>query len=300
MKAAAALPTMPPPFPPAFAALLQALLGQPLSMHGAADERTRARRARLSQSGTFVGHRPYVRGDDLRRIDWAACARTGALFVKQLEEEERRTATLLLDLSPSLLVGLVPRRLAMLRAAAVLGGLALARLDGLTVVAPGAGDASIRPFVGLQSLGSLLRHLETLPIVATTPAAAATLVLQQRVPGRVHWLSDFAVPREVELPLFALRRRGAHVTGWLPELPEDRQAPQPGFVRVVDPESGAMLAVPIDAAFAAELQRQLAALALAQDHLFSQAGAQLVRWPAHVADDMQVAAWLPFLTRCAG
>jgi hypothetical protein len=188
----------------------------------------------------------------------------------------------------------------MLRAAAVLSGLLLARLDGLTVVAPGAGDASIRPFVGVQSLGALLRHLEALPVVAVTPAAAAELVLQRSVPGRVHWLSDFAVPREIELPLFALRRRGARVTGWLPELPEDRESPRSGFLRVVDPESGTTLVVPVDAAFAAELRRQLAALALAQDHLFTQAGAQLVRWPASVANELQVAAWLPFLVRGTG
>ena len=293
------LPTMPELFPAAFVTLLHTLLGQPARLHGAHDERLRARRAVLSQSGTFVGHRPYTRGDDLRRLDWAAYARSGELFTKQLEEEERRTATLLLDLSPSLLVGAPPRRLAAMRAAAVVGGLALVHLDGLTVVAPGAGTAAIATFVGASALTALLRHLEGLPVVTTAPASAVELVLRQGVPGRVHWLSDFAVPQAHELPLQALRRRGARVTGWLPTLPGDREPPRSGFLRLRDPTSGRELVVPIDAPFAAAVQRQLELLARRQDQLFAQAGAPLLRWPAPAADDLRVAAWLDLVAGCA-
>ncbi|MBL8752211.1 MAG: DUF58 domain-containing protein [Planctomycetes bacterium] len=294
------LPTLPPVFPPTFRTLLQKLLARGRAAGTPSEDRVRSARARLSQSGTFVGHRPYERGDDLRRLDWAAYARTGSLFVKQLEEEERRTAALLLDLSPSLLVGDPPRRLAMLRAAAVLGGLALARLDGIAVVAPGAGPAAIAPFAGVHSLDAMLHHLESLPVVASTPEAAIELVLQRAVPGRVHWLSDFAVPRDVERPLHALRRGGARVTGWLPELPGDHTPPPPGHLRVLDPVNGEELVVVVDAALAAELARQLQALAAAQNSLFAAAGARLVRWPATHAVDDAIAAWLPFLQRGAG
>lgn len=294
------LPSLPPPFPPAFQQLLARLLAQPVALGSTRDDRHRAKRAVLSQSGTFVGHRPYAHGDDLRRLDWAAYARTGQLFTKQLEEEERRTATLLLDLSPSLLVGDAPRRLAVWRAAAVLGGLALARLDGLTVVAPGAGDASVRQFAGVMSLSLLLAHLEALPVTRATSGDAIELVLRQQVPGHVHWLSDFAVPADVERPLLALRRRGARVTGWLPELPADREVGTRGYLRVVDPESSEELVVPVDDALAGELRRQLAALAVAQDHLFAQAGARLVRWPAAACAEAEFAAWMPFLARCSG
>ncbi|MCA8977173.1 MAG: DUF58 domain-containing protein, partial [Planctomycetes bacterium] len=132
------LPAVPEPFPPGFRTLLHEILSRGPRLIGERVERTPRRRAPLGQSGTFAGHRPYVRGDDLRRIDWAAYARSGELFVMQLEEEERRTATVLLDLSPRLCVGAPPRRLAALRLAAVVGGLALRHLDGLTVLAPGA------------------------------------------------------------------------------------------------------------------------------------------------------------------
>jgi len=293
------LPVVPPPFPAPFLQRLHALIGQPVTLTSAPDHLQRARRAVLSQSGTFVGHRRYVRGDDLRRIDWAAYARTGELFTKQLEQEERRTAALLLDLSPSLLAGLVPRRLFMLRVAAILGGLALVQLDGLTVLAPGAGELAVRSFAGAQALPSLLAHLQALPIAAVTPADAVAMVLRRGIPGRVHWLSDFAVPKDVERPLHALRRRGASVTGWLPELAADREVPSSGYVRVVDPETGEELVVPIDASFAAELRHQLARLAAHQDRLFAQAGAPLIRWRVPALDDVSVSAWLPIVARCA-
>ncbi len=293
-----ALPTLPPPFPAPFLTTLHSLLAQPVLVGGTSDQRLRARRAVLSQSGTFVGHRPYVRGDDLRRIDWAAYARTGEMFVKQLEQEERRTAALLLDLSPSLLAGAPPRRLAMLRAAAILGGLALTHLDGLTVLAPGAGDLAVRPFVGVHALAALLTHLEALPVVEVASSDAIALVLKRSVPGRVHWLSDFAVPKDIERPLQALRRRGVLVHGWLPELASDHHVAANGYVRVADPETGEELVVPMDDRFRAELERQLAMLATQQNRLFAQAGAPLVRWPVPAVDDWRLQSYWLIVAGC--
>lgn len=284
-------PSCPPPFDAAFRALLPQLIGQPTQLRGARDQAQRARRAVLSQSGTFVGHRPYTRGDDLRRLDWAAYARTGALFTKQLEEEERRTAALLLDLSASLLVGDVPRRVAMLRLAAVLGGMALSHLDGLVVVAPGGGANAMASFTGLGQLTALLQHLEALPVAEAPPEQAVELLLRRGLPGRVHWLGDFAVPRAHELPLVALRRRGVRVTAWLPTLPADREPPAGGYLRFVDPETGRELQVPVDGTFAAALREELALLARQQDQLFAQAGAPLVRWPATIASQPVASAW---------
>ncbi|HEX5050204.1 MAG TPA: DUF58 domain-containing protein [Planctomycetota bacterium] len=294
-----ALPEVPARFPPGFLTLLHELLAAGARLPGARIEQQRARRAALSQSGTFVGHRPYVRGDDLRRIDWAASARTGELFVKQLEEEERRTAVLLLDLSASLLVGSPPRRLAALRLAAVVGGLALRHLDGLTVVAPGAGARAITSFAGAGDLAALLQHLDTLPVADATPEAAITLLLQRGAGGRVHWISDFATPKALELPLAALRRRGALVTGWLPGIAEDVQAPRRGYVRLVDPETGEVVVVAVDDALAAELAHQLALLGRQQDRLFAQCGCPLVRWPSPADGDFRRMLFLPILARCA-
>lgn len=288
-----ALPAVPEPFPPAFVAVLHQVVGLPVRVVGAVEHRRRARAAALSQSGTFVGHRPYVRGDDPRRIDWAACARSDGLFLKQLEQDERRSTALLLDLSPRLLCGNPPRRLCMLRAAAVLGGLALQHLDGLSVLAPGAGAQAVRAFAGPSALPVLLDHLQALPVVANKAAQAVAGLPWQHLPARLWWLSDFADPAALAGPLRALRRRGILVTGCLPMLPSDRVPDLAGYVRIVDPDSGEDEAVLVDAALANELQRQLEALATRQDRLFAETGARLLRWPAPAAQDFTVAAYAP-------
>lgn len=292
-------PAMPTLFPTEFRALLQRLCGQSARVQGARDQALRARRSALSQSGTFVGHRPYSRGDDLRRLDWSAYARSGELFTKQLEEEERRTAALVLDVSASLAVGTPPRRFAALRLAAVVGALSLTHLDALVVVVPGAGSLAFASFTGSSSLPSLLQHLEALPTVAASPQQAASLLLQRGLPGRVHWVGDFAVPNEHERALHALRRRGARVTGWLPSLPEDCSPPTAGYLRWCDPETGQELAVPVDAAFAAALRHELERLSRQQDQLFGRAGATLRRWPAARALELQPAAYADCLLECA-
>jgi uncharacterized protein (DUF58 family) len=59
----------------------------------------------LSQE--FAEHRPYIAGDETRRIDWRVYARTDRLYVKESEEETNAPVRLLLDVSASL--GYAPR-----------------------------------------------------------------------------------------------------------------------------------------------------------------------------------------------
>jgi uncharacterized protein (DUF58 family) len=54
----------------------------------------------LSQE--FAEHRPYIAGDETRRIDWRVYARTDRLYVKEFEEETNAPVRLLLDTSGSL------------------------------------------------------------------------------------------------------------------------------------------------------------------------------------------------------
>lgn len=298
MARAFTLPAVRDPFSTEFRALLPALLATRGRIGAGRMERLRARRSVLSQSGTFVGHRQYERGDDLRHIDWSAYARTGELFTKQLEEEDRRAVSVMIDLSPSMLAGTPPRRLAALRLAAVIAGLALARLDGVSIVAPGAREPNKR-FATVAQLPRLLEHLANLP-VATTPLAEATaLALQAEAVGRVHWISDFAIPHDFALPVLSLRRRGAKVIGWLPCVPEDEAPPTGGYLRVIDPETGQELAVPVDRAFGDELRRQLVLLQRQQRRMFAEAGSQLWRWAQGDADAPRLSDYLPIVAACA-
>lgn len=54
----------------------------------------------LSQE--FAEHRPYIAGDEIRRIDWRVYARTDRLYVKESEEETNAPVRILLDVSASL------------------------------------------------------------------------------------------------------------------------------------------------------------------------------------------------------
>lgn len=82
----------------------------------------------------FFQHRPYVRGDDLRAVDWRASARTGHLLLKERHQPSRRPLTLLLDTSASMAFpdGATKLRQAQVLAAA-LAFLALRRGDSVEV-----------------------------------------------------------------------------------------------------------------------------------------------------------------------
>lgn len=291
------LPMIPEPFSTGFRALLPALLATRGNLDAGRIERLRARRSVLSQSGAFVGHRRYERGDDLRHIDWSAYARTGELFTKQLEEDDRRAVTVIVDLSPSMLAGTPPRRLAALRLAAVIGCLALQRVDGVAVVAPGASNPIAR-FSGPAQLPALLAHLQQLPTVQASASAAVALALQAEAFGRVHWISDFSPPQDFSLPLLSLRRRGAKVDGWVPTIAEDEVPPTGGYLRVVDPETEQELEVPVDRDMHDELCRQLLMLERKQRRMFAEAGSPLRRWSMGDALKPRLADFLPIISGC--
>src|SRR4029453_16076344 len=50
----------------------------------------------------FAGHRGYVAGDDIRRVDWRVFARTDRYYVKQYEADTNTNVSVLLDISRSM------------------------------------------------------------------------------------------------------------------------------------------------------------------------------------------------------
>ena len=56
----------------------------------------------LGSSTDFAEHRPYMPGDDIRRIDWKLWARTDRFFVKEFEAETNTNFLAVLDVSPSM------------------------------------------------------------------------------------------------------------------------------------------------------------------------------------------------------
>lgn len=241
----------------------------------------------MGQTGLFAGHRAYSLGDDLRLLDWNAYARSGELFVKMLEEEDRRSVTLLLDVSPSMTAG--DRFVGAQRLAAVLGSLALAHLDGVHLA---NGLEPPRIFEGNASRPRLLEWLAGQRPESAIEPNHALATLERRTAGRVLWISDFAEPETFAPALSMLRRRGRPTVGWLPAVAEDRGVEVGGWIRLRDLESGAERRVQVDRGLRAALEHELETLARHQDAVFRGAGYPLVRFELPALDDHRTAAWL--------
>src|SRR5688500_976139 len=62
----------------------------------------RHRSLRRAPSQEFSEHRPYVPGDELRRLDWRAYARKDRFFVRESQEERNLRTYVLADSSASM------------------------------------------------------------------------------------------------------------------------------------------------------------------------------------------------------
>jgi uncharacterized protein (DUF58 family) len=112
-----------------------------------------AHRSRRRGSGVeFDGHRDYVPGDDLRRLDSRALLRHGRLLIRQFETDTDRNLCLLLDGTASMGFRSTTARAAKLAygalLAAALGRIAVATGDGVSLDWLGGEAASALPSSG--------------------------------------------------------------------------------------------------------------------------------------------------------
>jgi len=211
------------------------------------------RRAAGVGAGTELAQvRPYVLGDDVRRIDPAASARTGELHVRLQVPERTLTTWLAVDVSASMAFGTTSRLKADVAegVAIVLGRLALRRAGRLGVLTFGAGGRGrlLPPRgskAGLVALRRALAHGVAVDGTHDPRALADALGRIGRVarqPGLVAVVSDFREQEGWERPLGALR---AHHAVLALEIGDPREAalPSVGRIAVVDPESGARVEV---------------------------------------------------------
>src|SRR5579859_217343 len=150
--------------------------------------------SRRGSSAEFLEHRPYTPGDDLRRMDWLAFARTGEPVLKLFRAEEDVVVRLVVDASASLDVGEPPKMLVAKRLAAALGYMALASSERAQVLAASDGLVRARePVRGRGALAKLLRELDAIAAERGTDLAKAIdgVVLRSPRPGMLVVVSDF-------------------------------------------------------------------------------------------------------------
>ena len=160
----------------------------------------RHRSARAGVGLDFRDHRPYVAGDDPRRLDWRAVARRDRLVLRQTEAEEELPVVLVVDQGGNMAYGEGERGKAFV-ARAFAGGLAwLASRQGdpVSAVSGAAGQVDaglLRPTSGHERLVALARMLTTQP-QGHCPWTETLQTLAPRLRPRslVVVLSDFLDP----------------------------------------------------------------------------------------------------------
>jgi len=206
------------------------------------------------QKGTsleFKQHRPYVPGDEIRRIDWRAFARSDRFFIREFEEETNLQATIVLDASGSMAYGepgtesdLGDRKIDFAcRAAMVIANLLLSQGDAvglMGVAGSGAGDLPARSRTGhLRRLADAMAEL--------VPSGQADynklmtkLHLRARRRGLVIFFTDALFPPEPFVrALGQIAHRGAEVVVFQVLHRDERTFPFRDFSKFVDLEGEA-------------------------------------------------------------
>ena len=208
-------------------------------------------RSALLGSGTELAQvRPYVPGDDVRRIDWNVTARTREPHVRVQLAERVLVTWLLLDTSPSMWFGTADRRKADVAEGVALatGHVATRRGNRLGVVTFGGSRPRTLPprqgRVGLIGLLAALRaEEEEAPAGATSLGEAfarTAAVARQR--ALVVVVSDFRGPFDWRRPLLELAGRHDVLAVEVRD-PREQELANVGDLWLVDPETGEQLRV---------------------------------------------------------
>jgi uncharacterized protein (DUF58 family) len=248
-----------------------------------------------AHGGEFSDHRPYVEGDDLRRIDWNVYARLEQAVVRLSPSEAPVGLAVLVDASASM-TGAPARAAA--RMAAVLAAVALLRGDIAQVVelSGGKARAGVRG-AGVQALGGVLTELQ-----AVAPRGGTDLVASLRAARAGRPAAALAVL--VTDGLIAPGQRGSAIaelargarTAALVHVVEDGVDAGDGPVELVDRETGRRATIDLDAAARARHAERVAALGHELEAACAQRAVRYVALRAG-ADPLDVLGALPVVQR---
>lgn len=223
------------------------------------------RSTRRGQSIEFADYRNYVRGDDLRALDWNVFARLEKPFIKLFEEEIDQTVHILVDASGSMDFPSQPeaenkwhfaRRLA-----AALGYIALANHDRVHVSLLRGDDFSAwGPHRNRRSVHSLLEFLDAPASGETALAANFTRIARQfKRPGLLFILSDFLTAEDYQPGISALQQRGHEITVLHLLSPAEIDPAPVGDVQLVDMENAQKRDVTLNGALVSLYRREFEA-----------------------------------------
>ena len=190
--------------------------------------------------------RPYLIGDDVRRIDWNVTARTRELYVRELIADHDLEAWLAVDASPSMAFGTdaAEKRSVALGAAAAVGFLTARNQNKVgAVLHAGPRRLAYPPARGRDRLRGILTAIGTTPVAdgegrTDLGALLSDVNGRARRRGFVCVISDFLSPSETwrpQLGALALRQEVLAI-----EIVDQRELTLPavGSITMVDPSTG--------------------------------------------------------------
>lgn len=241
------------------------------------------RSKRKGESVEFADHRPYVSGDDLRRLDWHILARLDRLFLKLFLEEEDLSLHLIVDASASMDCGEPNKFLFAQRTAAALGFIGLHNLHRVACSVVGGASpeeaarlreggpaldqpspaalTTLRDVRGRRRIHDVARYL-----CAVEPAGSAgfaenarRIALSRRGRGVVVVISDFFFKDGYETGLRYLLGRGYDVFALQVLSPQEVEPDIAGDLRLRDIEDADRAEVTISAPLLKKYKQNLGA-----------------------------------------
>jgi uncharacterized protein (DUF58 family) len=218
--------------------------------------------------------RPYVPGDDVRRMDWPVTARTATPHIRQTIADRELETWLVVDLSPSVDFGtaLTEKRELVLAAITAVVHLTVRSGNRIgAIVGNGEQVQRIPALPGLAHGRHLMRRVAATPRAASGDGPNVAAMLEslrrpQRRRGMVAVVSDFLEPTlgdgapSWERPLRGLSERHQLLAVEVLD-PRELELPAAGLVTFADPETGRQLEVQTSDA---TVRRNYAAAAAAQ------------------------------------
>ncbi len=200
----------------------------------------------LGEGTELAQLRPYQPGDDVRRLDPAATARTGVAHVRLQVPERQLTTWLVLDCSASMAFGTAERlKWDVAEGVAIVIGRLATRRGGRVAMATCGSEHDMRlpPRGGRGALVAVRQALANGPAGDGHDGAGALAAALERVgrtarqAGLVVAVSDFRGARDWRRAITAL---GARHTVLAVEVRDPREASLPavGHLSLVDPETG--------------------------------------------------------------
>ena len=194
------------------------------------------------QGMEFSEVREYQHGDEVRSIDWNVTARMGRPFVKRFIEERELTVMLVVDLSGSERFGTVRRFKSELASelAAVLAMAAVRNNDRVGIVLfTDRIEHVVPPRKGRRHVLRIIRDLLAFePVGRGTDLVAAIDYTARMLKDHaiVFIVSDF-LSADIDHPLKLMAQRH-DVVAVTVEDPSERDLPDIGVARLIDPETG--------------------------------------------------------------